>query len=266
MKNWITTKIKLDVNKNELSRFHFKSFTLDSKGNTLDETEYDSESKVVCKRIYRYHDTGEVKEYLEYDPFDELLERHCYIKNAAGDFDRHEFEFSDGQKSIKEFSYSAIGCADKATIQDENGMITGYEVFIFNDQGQVIEEIELDAENNETSKYEKTYQDDGLLLHEKQFQDGQLFAAEAFGYDLQGNVIKKTYRNYKDNFEVIDEYKYDENNNMVYNSTHQNGVLVFENTSAYDDEQNLDSEVFFELDFWERRVVRYEKLMHEIME
>ena len=38
MKNWITTKIKLDVNNNEINRFLFKTYTIDSKGNALDET------------------------------------------------------------------------------------------------------------------------------------------------------------------------------------------------------------------------------------
>jgi len=264
MDKWITTKIELDASKNEINRYHFKSFTVDSNGNTLDETEYDSESIVVCKRIYRYHDTGEVKEYVEYDPYDELLERHYYHKNAHGDFDRHEFEFSGGQKSIKEFSFIDIGNADKATIKDENGMITGYEVYVLNEQGQPIEEIELDSDNNEISKYEKSYLESGELQYEKLYQDGQLFNGESFEYDSKGNVIKKIHRNYIDNFEVIDEYTFDSNNNMIYNSSHQNGVLVFENKCSYDNNNRLISEEFFELDFWERRIVRHEKLIHEL--
>lgn len=262
MDKWITTKIELDTNKNEINRFHFKTFTMDSKGNTLDETEYDSNSKIVCRRIYRYHDTGEVKEYIEYDPFDELLERHCFQKNSDGNFDRHEFEFSNGQKSIKEFSFTDIANTDKATIKDENGEITGYEVYILNDQGQPIEEIVLDADNNEISKYEKSYSENGQLKQEKQFQNGELFNAEAFEYDSQGNLTKQIHRNYIDNFEVIDEYTFDEINNMIYNSSHQNGVLVFENKCGYDDNNNLISEEFFELDFWERRIVRHERLIH----
>lgn len=264
MDKWITTKIELDANKNEINRYHFKSFTVDSNGNTLDETEYDFESNVVCKRIFRYHDTGEVKEYIEYDPYDELLERHYYHKNASGDFDRHEFEFSGGQKSIKEFSFIDIGNADKATIKDENGMITGYEVYVLNEQGQSIEEIELDSDNNEISKYEKSYLESGQLQYDKLYQDEQLFNGEYFEYDSKGNLIKKIHRNYNDNFEVIDEYTYDLNNNMIYNSSHQNGVLVFENKCDYDHKNRLISEELFELDFWERRIVRHEKLIHEL--
>ncbi|MCU4177348.1 hypothetical protein [Carboxylicivirga sp. N1Y90] len=261
---WITTKIVLDANSAELNRFHFKTFTMDSNGNTLDETEYDSESNIVFRRTYRYHDCGEVKEFVEYDPFDELLERHVYNKNSSGEFDRHEFEFSDGGKSIKEFSFTDIGNAEKATIIDENGAITGYEVYILNDQGQTIEEIELDADSNEISRYEKTYFKDGQLKHEKQFQNGKLFKGEAFEYDSQGNVIKKIHRNYVYKFEVIEENTFDNRNNIIHSLSHENGELVFENKCGYDDNDNLISEEFFEFDLLERRIVKHERLIHEL--
>lgn len=264
MDKWITTKIELDANKKEIDRYHFKSFTVNSKGNILDESEYDPESNVICKRIYRYYDTGEVKAYIEYDSWDELLERHSYDKNTSGDFDRHEFEFSGGQKLIKEFNFTDIGNVDKATIRNENGEIVGYEIYKLDEQGRVIEEIELDADNNEILRYEKNYLDSGELNFEKQFQDGKLFNGESFEYDKNGNVVKKIHRNYIDNFEVIDDYHFDKNNHMIYNSSHQNGVLVFENKCRYDENDNLILEEFFELDFWERRIVRHEILHHEL--
>ena len=264
MESRITTKIKLDVNKKEINRFLFKMYTVDSSGKTLDETEYDSESNVVCKRIYRYFDTGEVKEYIEYDPSDELLERHSYTKNELGEFDRHEFEFADGKKSIKEFAFTDIGNADKATITDENGYITGFEVYVLDDQSQTKEEIELDSENNEIAKYVKTYNENGTLKLEKLYRGGVLFTEESFEYDEKGNVVKKIHTNYLDSFKVIDNYQFDLNNNMIYNSSHQNGVLVFENKCGYDEKNNLVSEEFFELDFWEKRIVLHERLLHEL--
>jgi len=264
MDKWITTKIELDTDKREIGRYHFKRFTVDTKGNTLDETELDSDSNIVCKRIYRYFDTGEVKEYIEYDPFEELLERHCYTKNDSGEIDSFEYEFVGGQKTIKEFSFIDIGNAEKAVIKDENGIVTGYEVYKLDEHGRVIEETEFDTDYNEISKYEKTYLDSGELHFEKQLKNGQLFDGESFEYDVNGNVIKKIHRNYADNFEVIDEYKFDQNNNMIYNSSHQNGILVFENKCGYDSKNNLILEEFFELDFWEKRIVRHEKLIHEL--
>ncbi|MCG8698529.1 MAG: hypothetical protein MI922_10785 [Bacteroidales bacterium] len=264
MDKWETTKIKLDSEKNEICKFRFKTYSVNTKGNPVDETEFDAESNIVCKRIYRYFDTGEVKEYIEYDPFDELLERHQYKKNDFGEVDRSEFEFEGGLKSIKEFSYTDIGCADKAVIKDENGTITGYEVYKFDEEGNVIEEIELDADNNEIAKFEKTYYENGVLHIEKHYQDGQLFTGESFEYDNRGNIIKKILRNYRDSYEIVDEYKFDQNNNMIYNSSTQNGVLVFENKCQYDSNNKLISEEFFEMDFSTAHVVRHERLIHAL--
>lgn len=266
MQNWITTKTLLDINKNETATFHFTIYTIDSNGQTLDETEFDSNSNIVCKRIYRYFEDGEVKEYIEYDPNDELLERHVYIKNDYGEIDRIEHEFNGGHKSIKEFSFTDLGYSDKAEIRDEHGEITGYEIYVLNESGQVNEAFELDADHNEISKSKKEYSENGLIRLEKHFSNGQLFKEELSEYDDNCNLIKKTLKNHSDNFEVIDLYQYDENNNMIYNCSHQNGVLVFENKCGYDENNHLISEEFFELDFWEKRILRHERLKHELRE
>ena len=85
----------------------------------------------------------------------------------------------------------------------------------------------------------------------------------AYIYDEKDNLIKKITTNKTDKFEVIDEYTYDIHGNMVYNSTFQNGVLVFENRCAYDEDHNLVTEEFFEINFWEKRITRHERLIHE---
>lgn len=266
MKQWITTRIELDTNKEEKFRYLFKTFNIDTNGNTLDETEYDVDANIMFKRIYRYFDTGEVEEYVEYDPKDELLERHHYTKNSDGEIIRIEEEFIDGQKSIKEFSFTDLGNASKAVIRDEDGEITGFEIYILNEQDQVKEEIELDEDENEISKFVKIYFEDGLIESEEQYRSGALYSKESFEYDEEDNLIKKVYSNYPDNFKIIENYEYNKNKVMIYNSAHQNGVLIFENICSYDENNNLISEEFFDLDYWERKIRRHEKLIHELKE
>lgn len=263
MINWVTTKIKLDTKKNETDKFVFKEYTADDNGNTLDETEYDEYGNIVCKRIYRYFDTGEVREYIEFDPTDELLERHLYSKNEFDIFDKIEHEFIGGQKTIKEFFFTDLGNAEKAIIKNENDEITGYEIYVQNDKGQTIEEIELDENEIEVTRFSKIYNEDDLLISEKQFSNGQLYTEENFEYNDKGDVIRKIFKNYPDNYIVIDDYKFDDRGNMIYNCSHQNGILVFENKCGYNDENELISEEFFELDFWERKIVKHERLIHE---
>ncbi len=266
MQNWITTKIELDVDKQELTNFLFKIVNVNSQGDILDETEFDPESNIICKRVYRYFETDVVKEYIEYDAFDELLERHTFHKNDDGEIVKEECELLGGQKTVKEFTFTDLGNADKAEIRDESGKITGYEVYVLNEEGFVIQEIEMDADNKETSRFDKTYDEKGLLNNEKHYVDGQLFSTETFSYDENDVIQKKVQQNYFDDYESIERFKYDINGNEIYNSTHQNNVLVFEIKALYNAKNELIREEYFELDFLGRRILRHERLVHELKE
>ena len=263
MENWIVTKIELDVDKNEIGRFVFKEYTADSEGNILDETEFNSDSTVANKRIYRYFENGAVKDYVEYDQMDELLERHTYVQNESGEVDKIIYEYGDGHKTVKEFSYTDLGLGDRATLKDENGSIAGYETYILDEAGQVLEHIETDYDHNEISKCVKVYNEDGLVTHEEEFVDGKLKESVTYFYCARGHMIKKIINNVIDKYEVREEYTYDDRGNMVHNMSWQNGVLVFENKCAYDADDNLVTEEFFEIDYWQKRITRHEKLIHQ---
>lgn len=263
MKNYITTKINLDVDKKETSRFVSKNYTVDNNGQILDETEFDAEGDVVYRRIYRYFDTGELQEYVEHNPDNDLLERHIYTKNESGEIDTIEKEFIGGFKLTKAFLYTDLGNAHKAEIRNEDGEIVGFEIYTYNDDDTVKCQIELDADSNETSRIDKSYAENRLLISEKHFSHGDLLFEEFFEYDSKENLIRKLHKNLQDSLEIIDIYEYDGNQNMIYNSTHQNGHLVFENKCIYDTNNELICEEFFELDYWTKGINRHEKLIHE---
>lgn len=263
METWITTKIELDINKKEINRYTFKEFTVDANGNVLDETEFNRDASVANKRIYRYFENGGVEDYIEYDPFDELIERHSYFENDAGEIDKIIFEYSDGHKVQKEFHFTALGLADKAVVTDEHDAVTGYELYIFNENGEVVEQIEMDSNSVEVVRHVKHYDERGLDVQDKRFNDRRLAETISYTYDENDRVIRKSTFNEGHKFEVIDEYEYDERGNMVHNVTFQNGVLIFENKCAYDQNNELIGEEFFEIDYWEKRITRHEKLIHE---
>ncbi|MFZ7133392.1 MAG: hypothetical protein ACOWWR_13650 [Eubacteriales bacterium] len=264
MKNWITTEIELDTNKKEKNRFLNRKFTLDAKGNILEEIEYDIESNILCKRIYRYFDTDEIQEYIEYDAIENMSERHSYYKNELGYNYLTEFEYSSGHKIIKESSFADNGSYDKTIIKDESGEIIGYEVYEFNDQGLVVKEIELDSDNNEVSRYEKIYDGNDNLIIEKHYQDGSLHTGESFEYDDNDNVVRTIHRFYHEEYETIETFRYDVKNNMIYNAVHQNGVLIFENILEYNEGGNVISEECFELNYWQNNVIRHSKRINEL--
>lgn len=262
METRITIKIKLNGEKKEITRFQFKEYTIDSKGDVLNETEYNEDGSIACKRIYRYFDDSSVKEYVEYNPFDELIERHTYVENEVGDIEKVIFEYGDTHKVIKEFHFPELGLADTATAYNENGEILGREIYVLNEDGKIVEQVETDADNTVLVKYLRTYNETGDSKEERKFIEDTLTEVTSYSYDKNGNIIRKAVKNIVDGYEVIDEYEYDERGNMTYNTSLQNGVPIFENKCTYDENGNLLTEEFFEIDYWERRVTRHEKLLH----
>lgn len=153
--------------------------------------------------------------------------------------------------------------ADTATLRDEKGNILGYETSVFNEHGDVIENIEYDDKHNEIVKHVAEYDNDGNVLEEQKFIDGELTEITAYEYDLDGNLVLKKQQNVEDGFEIVNEYRYDDRGNRIYNATFRDGNLIFENKCTYDDEGYLRTQELFEIDPWSRKVERHERLIHE---
>jgi hypothetical protein len=264
MQTWTTIKVKLDLDKKERGRFPFMDYTVDSSGNVLDQTEYNEDASVACKRIYRYFDDGTVSEYVEYDPKDELIERHIYVENDSGEIDKVIYEFGNTEKIVKQFSYSDLGSADSAILYDENGEIIGRETYVLDDDGEITEQIEANAANVETIRITRSYDDLSNPVEESKFTDGRLTETTSSTYGANGKVERKVTSYKGHGYQIIDEYKYDAAGNMIHNVSFHNDFLVFENKCEYDENNNLITEEFYEIDYWEKRVTRNEKLIHLI--
>ncbi|WP_430814297.1 hypothetical protein [Carboxylicivirga sp. RSCT41] len=263
MEKWNTIKIELDTDGNETRRYPWRKCNVDSKGNPLEEIELDCEGNIICKRFYRYFEDETIEVYIEYDAFEELVERHHYTKNESGETVKVVLEYENGLKITKDYSYTDLGNSYKAVVRNEDGEVTGYEVYVQNEEGQTIEEIELDENNNELIKFQKSYGGNGDLKIEKEYRDGNLYQGERHEYDANGNVTKTTLRNYIDNYEVVEIYEYDRNNNLIRNSSHQDGMLVFENHRSYDANSKLKFEKVFQMDIWDGSILTNIHLIHE---
>lgn len=265
MREWITIKVELDRDKNEVSRFQSCQTTVDSTGNTLDETELNRDGSVSCKCIYRYFDDGSVQEYVVYDAMDELIERGSYVKDENDKIVKTILEYEDERKVIEQYSYSALGLAELVTVFDESDIVIGYETYVFNDNGDVVERIEMDEDRVETVRYLYTYDENGLV-EERKVVEGNLESVTSYTYDSNGYVIRKEVNNEEEGFQTVEEYRYDERGNEVHIVGFQNGALTFENKCTYDESDNLIVEEYFEISFWEKRIVRHERLLHQLRE
>jgi YD repeat-containing protein len=108
------------------------------------------------------------------------------------------------------------------------------------------------------------YDEFGNPVHEKKFIEGKLTETISYSYNDNGKVTRRVTANSIQTFEVIDEFTYDQFGNMLQHVTFQNGFLVFENRCTYDTFHNLMTEEFFEINYWEKRITRHEKLIHSI--
>ena len=265
MHKWNTTKVELDPNKEEIRRFLFRDFTVSSAGYKIDETEYDEKSNIVCKRTFRYFENGEIKEFIEYNPQEELLERQIQYQNDFGNIDRIEHEFQGGFKIIKKFFESQTGVAYKCVNMDEEGAVTSTEIYVLNDIEQMIEAKYLDEEDREYSKYEYEYDSNGQLKTERYFSEGIFQHSAKFEYNGRGLLVRKELNNEPYEYQLLDTYEYDKNDNLIKLQSLQNEAIVFDNRCVYNENNELILEEFYELNYWERRIIRHEKQIHELI-
>jgi len=80
MKKKKTTSIIFDVNKNEIGRFLSRETTIDSSDRIIDETEFSENGNPVRRLIYRYFESGDLSEQIEYDSLNQLLQRQELFK------------------------------------------------------------------------------------------------------------------------------------------------------------------------------------------
>lgn len=263
MRTLTSTKILLDAAKNELARFLFREFTEDTNGNILSETEYDQRGKVVVKKTYRYFENGELKESVEYDPKNHLIERQLFFQNDDEVVDCVHIEYGFGTKIIEEYSFTELGNAEKVVSKDEDGNLIETTFYVFNDDGFVVNEIYLDDENQETKRTEYIYDEHNLLISERKIIEGDLTETKEYQYDTFGRVTRIDFIHPNDSHKSYETYAYDEHGNLIHLQGFTNGTLTFNNYCKRDELGHLLEEEFFELNYWEKRIMTHERIIHE---
>lgn len=284
----ITTRIILDADRAEKERYICQEITMDSADRVLDETEYASDGAMLRKLLYRYAPSGEVSTQIEFDSFNHLIERQDFIEDEGGQIQRVVTEYADGTKLIKSYDTHALDFSDTAYLTNEHGEMMGKEILIFDERQQPVQEIAIDANGVESWKMEKEFDDFGNILSEFEYRDGNLVESTHYTYNLKGLLaekvrkhgdgaifasedtvyndddleVRKSSRSMETGTEVIEEWHYDGNKNIVLNTIVRNGKLVFRNSCAYDDGGRLVLEDIAELD-GAGGVARHEKLIHE---
>ncbi len=288
MNKRITWTITYNVDRHETGTYISEEITYDVRGNVLDQTRFDQSGRALHRVVFRYSDvSGNLVEQVEYDSLNGLIERKEFLENANGEVYKAVITYNDGSSETREYAFSDLGKADRAIVHDETGTRTGEEIFAYDDEDNLILEIEKDADGTEVLRIERDYSPGALLKAKRIFVNGEIQESTTFGYNAYGSrvirikknrsgtIVESEVTSYTDqnvpverrlesnsgSVGIVEESIFDETGNIVLVESRKGGQLIFRNACAYDEDHLLISEELLELTSG-GKVLRHEKLEH----
>lgn len=287
MKEIIVTKAELNLKKEVERKFLYKKLTLDSSDRVIDDTEFNYKGAPIHRITYRYSPFDNISERIEFDASNNLIERHLYQEDENGEITSSTIEYGNGTKTIKNYEFTDLGNADKATLLNETGEIIGYETYVLDNDSRLISEFESDEEHNELFKINREFDLEGNVIREIEFvqseinlvtsnhyKNGQLtkvqrgkdmdsfYSTEIRELDSKNRLVKRT-TNFHDYGDVeIELLEYDSKDNVISNVVSVNGRTIFTNVCIYDLSNRLVEEYVMELDL-NGSINKHERLFHE---
>jgi hypothetical protein len=287
MKEINVTKVELNLKKEIERNFLFKRLTVDSNDRVIDDTEFNASGDPVHRITYRYSVNDNISERIEFDASDNLIERHLYHENEEGIVSSSTIEFGNGSKTIKNYAFTDLGKADKATLTDENGVILGYETYILDDLDRIISEFESNSNHEELFKINREFDNNDDIIKEIQFSNGEIdlvtsnsyqdseiikiqrgkdlenfYESEVRELDSKKRLLKRTTTDHEYGDIQIEQLEYDSNDNMVSNIVAHNGRTIFTNLCKYDGSNRLMEEYVMELNL-SGNINKHEQLYHK---
>ena len=212
------------------------------EGHLTSEVRYNERGIIISKRIFELSPDGSILAQMNYERNTDLIERTEFFDDYEQVQYKTEVTGADGTKTIQEYHYNQLGNTDRITVKNEQGEIEGYEIFVFNENDQPIEEIKLDANHQVEFKKVITYDVNGQLITEIYFDKEQPVRTVAYSYTEKGLAFEKTDISHDTDAKIVNRYSYDLAGNQVLDETFQNGQLIFKNYCTYDDRDNLVEE------------------------
>jgi hypothetical protein len=225
-----------------LSDFLMSEKDFNENGLLTVEVNYDEGGAIDSKRIFELDDNGTILVQMNYERQNDLIERTEFFDDDDAIQYRSEITTASGAKSIHEYHYNQLGNADKITIKNDDGEIEGYELFLFNENDQVREEIRLNQEHDIEFRKVLEYSDHKLLTAEKYFDRDLLIRTTAYEYNERNLVYRRTDFDHRTEGQTVNQYSYDLAGNQILDETFQNDKLTFKNYCLYDENNNLIEE------------------------
>jgi hypothetical protein len=203
---------------------------------------FSEDGKIESKSLFELDDNGNVLAQIHYERRNDLIERTEFFDSEENLQYKTEVTAKDGTKTFHEYKYDQIGNTDQITIRNEEGGVEAHEIFKFDDQGVLLEEIR--ANEDYSVQFRKKISYNGAHVSKEEFFDqaNRLQREIVHETDEKGLLHSKLERNFEFGTMTENKYTYDEAGNQILDETFHNGQLDFKNESRYDEYSNLVEE------------------------
>jgi hypothetical protein len=227
----------------EILSYHSSESGFDKNGNLVSSVLFNESGEIDSKSLFELNNEGKILAQIHYERRNDLIERTDFFDTEDEVQYKTEVTSKDGTKTIHEYRYNQLGNTDQITIKNEDDSIEAIEIFKFNDDGILIEEIRTNGSYEQQFKKKLSYNNKGQVAQEEFLDDANRLQREVvYHYNENNLLIEKVDKNLEWGSVTNHKYSYDSLGNQILDETFQNGVISFKNHCKYDDQNNLIEE------------------------
>lgn len=208
---------------------------LDDQKNIIEEIDFDESGNQLLKVCSQFNEFKKATEIIQYDEFNELIEKKNIEYNQEQKVESTIIEFPDGSLS-KEIRVKEDNSVTIKTV-NEDDEFEGSVQNILDSKDQVIEQIITNFMNKVDSRMFYEYNDKGETSKIiKKDPKGRFLKAYTFAYDESGNKIREEELNKKE--QIIDRviHQYEAQNLISSKSANESVYYQYENNELIKEE------------------------------
>lgn len=244
----------------------------DQAGRVLIETKYDQHGDAEEVHRYRYDDRGHLVEHLMELPQDGIVEKFVTELNPDGNpllitkfygddpGEKTEYRYGTHAHPLSIYRTDADGefdSSDDFTYDETPRLIlrkfkSSYEGekefrFNYNENGLLVEELELDHGGNSVSSLHYEYRDDGQeAIVVKRNASGKTESTQVNEFDELGRIVRRVSKGF---YIRISGFVYDEIGRLTEETlSDENGFVISRKHTVYDEDGRIAQETVYETD------------------
>lgn len=200
-----------------------ESLEYDKEGNLILSIKYDPDGQVIEKIVTDYDSKGlKAKEEIYYSE-NELAETSCYEYDENKKLVKIITDYTAGYQTITEY----IRKENRLEIRqvDEEGEVEETEIFMYNDEGKIIEKQILNDRGKLTEKQVSIYDSEGQLVQRDILErKNKLALRRSYRYNDNGQPIEIKVTNRKGKLVEYYRLEYDDANRPISQNTPQGRI------------------------------------------